>query len=140
MIADARASSRPPIILADKAADILLELALSLEDSSPAVCRMLTDEVDRAKIVAEADLPSTVVTIGSAVCFHDAASGTMRSVELVYPSQADISRNRISVLSPIGAGLIGLSEGQSISWPDLQGRHRTLSIVRVTPPEHFDAH
>lgn len=138
MTTDAPAPSRPTVVLADKAADTLLELALSLEDRDPSICRMLADEVNRAEIVAEVDLPSTAVTIGSIVSFRDGANGTMRMVQLVYPSQADISQNRISVLSPIGAGLIGLSEGQSISWPDLQGKHREFSIIRVATPEQID--
>lgn len=138
MIADAPASLRPTIILADKEADTLLDLAIALSDRCPDLCRMLADEVDRAKIVAKSDLPSNVTAIGSIVRFHDEGSDTVRTVEIVYPSQADIALDRISVMSPIGAGLIGLSEGQSISWPDLQGRYRTLSIQRVTRPGKSD--
>jgi regulator of nucleoside diphosphate kinase len=56
-------------------------------------------------------------------------------VQLVYPAEADIEAGRISILTPIGAGLIGLREGQSILWPDREGRERRLTVVRVTQPQ-----
>jgi regulator of nucleoside diphosphate kinase len=49
------------------------------------------------------------------------ASGADRTVELVYPRDADISAGRVSILTPVGAGVIGLRTGQSILWPDRDG-------------------
>lgn len=34
----------------------------------------------------------------------------------VFPINADISEGKISILTPIGTALIGLSVGQSIMW------------------------
>ena len=34
-------------------------------------------------------------------------------------------------MTPIGAGLIGLAEGQSIAWPDREGRVRLLRVLKV---------
>ncbi len=59
------------------------------------------------------------------------ASGADRTVELVYPRDADISAGRVSILTPVGAGMIGLRTGQSILWPDRDGRERKLTIVKV---------
>ena len=59
------------------------------------------------------------------------ASGADRAVELVYPRDADISAGQVSILTPVGAGLIGLRSGQSILWPDRDGRERKLTIVKV---------
>lgn len=50
---------------------------------------------------------------------------------LVYPHQADASQQRISVLAPVGAALIGLSEGATIAWPVPSGKLRTLEVVSV---------
>ena len=58
-----------------------------------------------------------------------------RSVQLVLPGEADIENGRISVLTPVGAGLIGLSPGQEIEWPDIEGRSRKLRILAVRQPE-----
>jgi regulator of nucleoside diphosphate kinase len=52
-------------------------------------------------------------------------------VQLVYPRQADIAFGRVSVLTLIGAGLIGMRRGQSIDWPDRKGRCRRLRILDV---------
>src|SRR3546814_7210573 len=66
----------------------------------------------------------------------DVCSSDLReySYELGYPKDADIAAYRISVLTLVGAGLIGLREGQSILWPDRDGRERKLSILKVQQP------
>ena len=81
-----------------------------------------------------ADMPPDVVTMGAEVEFADARSGERRAVRLVWPAEADIEAGRISVLTPIGAGLIGLSPGQSIEWPDRDGNTRRLSVLGVRQP------
>ena len=72
--------------------------------------------------------------MNATVEFVDEASGADRTVELVYPKEADISAGRISILTPIGAGLIGLRAGQSIHWPDRDGKERWLRIISVVQP------
>jgi len=52
-------------------------------------------------------------------------------VQLVYPAEANISEGRVSVLTLIGAALIGLRVGQSISWPTRRGEERRLTVLRV---------
>jgi len=61
-------------------------------------------------------------------------SSQPRNVTLVYPAKANISEGRISILTPIGAALIGLAEGQSISWKAVDGRLHKLLVLRVAPP------
>jgi regulator of nucleoside diphosphate kinase len=91
---------------------------------------MLLDEMARAKLHTRARIPADVVVMGATVEFDD-ANGSIRSVKLVFPKDADIAAGRISILTPVGAGLIGLREGQSISWPDREGHERELTILRV---------
>src|SRR3546814_17088771 len=71
--------------------------------------------------------------MNSHVTFVDEGSGSRREVKLVYPENADIANGRISILTPVGAGLIGLSEGQTITWPDRDGHDRRLRIEPVPP-------
>jgi regulator of nucleoside diphosphate kinase len=115
----------------DREADTLTELALGKEEQLPQICALLLGEIDRAIIHTADRVPDGVVTMGSVVTFADEASDATRTVQLVYPGDADISAGRISILTPIGAGLIGLSKGQSITWPDRDGHKRILSIVDV---------
>lgn len=127
-----QAAARPPIHMIASEADELGYLALGVSDRLPQVSKLLLDEIDRAKLHDAATIPDDVVTMMSTVTFVDEGSGTCRSVQLAYPRDADISAGRISILTPIGAGLIGLRAGQSILWPDRDGHQRRLAIVSVS--------
>src|SRR3546814_1242385 len=73
--------------------------------------------------------------MGSSVTFIDEKSRAERTVRLVYPAEADIAAGRMSILTPVGAGLIGLSVGQSINWPDRGGiEHRQIGRAHVLTP------
>lgn len=125
---------RPSIHMIDSEADALADLAVSVEKRMPQVSELLLEEISRATIHSPAKMPRDVVTMSSEVEFIDEASGAARKVHLVYPQDADIASGRISILTPIGAGLIGLRAGQSIRWPDRDGHERALTIVAVTQP------
>jgi len=124
--------ARPPIQMSESDADRLSELAATVEARLPEVAGMLLDEIERAQIVAAAAMPQDVIRMHSTVAFADDGSGRQRTIQLVYPAEADIDQGRVSILTPVGAGLIGLRTGQSISWPDRNGHVRLLRIVSVT--------
>ncbi len=54
---------------------------------------------------------------------------------LVFPGEADIAKGKISVLTPIGAALIGLSASQSIDWTSRDGRIHRLTVESVEQTE-----
>ena len=128
------AVERPPIIMIAAEADALADIALRLQDRHPHVSQLLLEEIGRADTRDAGDMPEDVVTMGSTVEFQDEKSGERHVVELVYPKDADIGAGRLSILTPVGAGLIGLRTGQSISWPDRTGKERLLTIARVKRP------
>jgi regulator of nucleoside diphosphate kinase len=76
-------------------------------------------------------MPADVVNIGSEVSFRDEASGRVQRVTIVLPPDADIDRQRVSVLTPIGAALIGLARGASIGWETREGEERRLTVLEV---------
>lgn len=127
-----KASRRPPIHMIDTEAEALADLAFAAKDRLPQVSELLLDEIARATTHAAKRIPRNVVTMRATVRFIDQASGKDYSYQLVYPGEADISAGRISILTPVGAGLIGLREGQSILWPDREGNERALEIVAVS--------
>ncbi len=127
---------RPAIIVGKTDAERLSALASKIEATNPEVAEMLLSELERAEMRDDLDVPSTTVAMNSYVEFFDEAHGKTWRVQLVYPGEADISAQRISVLTPIGAGLLGLAPGQSIFWPDREGRERLLRILKVS---HLDA-
>ncbi|WP_380879989.1 nucleoside diphosphate kinase regulator [Sphingomonas sp. DBB INV C78] len=128
-----KASRRPAIHMIDTEADIIADLAMGVEERLPQVSRLLLREVTRAKVHKADRVPANLITMHATVQFADQANGKSYSCQLVYPGEADISGGRISILTPVGAGLIGLREGQSILWPDRDGHERTLTILKVTP-------
>lgn len=128
------AVARPNIIMAETEVERLSTLALQMEPAAPLAADMLLREIERAEVRPDADMPGDVVRMRSTVRFEDDAHGAARSVLLVYPKEADIEAGKISVLSLVGAGLIGLAVGQSIQWPDRDGHQRALRILKVEPP------
>lgn len=105
-------------------------------ENSP-VADELFAELDRARIVA-GRLPAGTVGMGSTLRFTTDA-GEDRTVTLVYPVDADIAAGRVSVLTPIGAALIGLSVGQSIDWTARDGRSHRLTVESVEPAQEIAA-
>ena len=129
-----RGRERPPIHLIDTESDLVGNLALRAEHDHPIVAAMLLTEIDRAELHHKCDLPDEVVTLGAEVNFLDEKTMQRRTVTLVLPGDANIAMGRISILTPIGAALCGLSAGQSIDWPDLSGNERRLRITAVRQP------
>ncbi|AJA08889.1 hypothetical protein SKP52_09910 [Sphingopyxis fribergensis] len=127
-------AAMPHIRMIDSEADVLTELTLQQQRDSIHFYELLLDEIDRASICGRTDIPPDVVTMGSRVTFVDEKTGAERTVRLVYPAEADISAGRMSILTPVGAGLIGLSVGQTITWPDRGGVEHRLRIVAVKQP------
>lgn len=128
---DTAAAGRPPIHILEEDYDVIAGLALLIERTRPELSRQILEEIDRAEIHPEGDLPPGVVRLGSEVEFLDEGNGERRRVRLVLPDEADIGEGRVSILTPVGAGLIGLSTGQTIDWPLRDGRSRALKILSV---------
>ncbi len=135
MNTDSKAPARPRIRLIESEADIIAGLAVQAEQRMPEVAALLMEEVERAELFGPDTLPDDVVALGSEVEFLDEGTGQSRRVTIVLPAHADIEAGRISILTPAGAGLIGLSVGQSIDWPDAAGRERRLKILSVRRPD-----
>ena len=124
---------KPKIIVGEIDHERLTGLATTALERIPEVAEELLAEMDRAKVVAPAKLPAAVVRMGSFVTF-DSDSAQHRRVQLVYPGEADIEQGRISVLTPIGAALIGLAAGQSIAWTARDGKKHVLTVTAVEQP------
>ena len=122
--------TRPRIIIRAGDAERLATLANALVDSKPELADELLGELARARTTAKA--PANSVQMGSTLTYE--ADGRQRRVTLVYPDQADIDAGRVSVLTPVGAALIGLTEGQSIDWTARDGRIHRLKVVTVEAP------
>lgn len=123
----------PSIAMSAADYERLAELARVAARQFPAA-EFLAQELERAEIVTDRPLRG-VVQMGSRVRYRDDVTRQERVVELVYPAQADIAEGRVSVLTPVGAALIGLSVGQSITWRLPNGGVRSLTVLEVSGPE-----
>jgi regulator of nucleoside diphosphate kinase len=99
----------------------------------------LDNELGRAKIVSNTELPVDVVAMDSQVTFIDLDTAEESTVTLVYPANANIEKMKISILSPVGTALIGLRVGGKIDWPLPSGKIRHLQVVAVTQAEKIHA-
>lgn len=125
-----RATRKPAIVLCARDHESLSLLADRNVDRSPAVCERLYEELDRARIVPQDKLRADIVRMGTTLSYVSEGAAS-RTVTLVYPKEADIAAGRISILTPIGVALIGLSEGQSIDWIAPDGSRHRLTLERV---------
>lgn len=90
----------------------------------------LEEELDRATIVSPEAIPDDVVTMNSRVEVRDLNYGRTTVYQIVFPKDADIAKNRISVLAPIGTGLLGYKSGVTVEWRVPSGVRR-LRILKV---------
>lgn len=120
----------PPIIVAADEARRLRALASSNMVRFPRATIFLTHEINRANIVANnaGDL-RRVVCMGSQVRYCHHKAGDVRDGVLVYPHEAQMSLQRLSVLTPVGAALIGLSVGQTISFQTPAHQTRSFTVL-----------
>lgn len=135
---NARPSRKPRLHICESDYDRIANMALAMRRNAPDLADRMLDEIDRARLHPDDRLPPGVVRIGSQVQFRDDSSGATRQVSLVLPPEADIESGRVSVMTSVGAGLIGMSEGQEIDWPCPDGRPRTLRILAVNAPATDD--
>jgi regulator of nucleoside diphosphate kinase len=129
---------KPPITLTRSDHDALARLADLISDRTPELADQIFGEVERARVVADSQLRPNVIRIGSTLRYVTDA-GENRTVALVLPGEADIAEGKVSVLTPIGAALIGLSEGQSIDWTGRDGRVHRLTVESVDRPSGHTA-
>ena len=100
-------------------------------DGAQAGLDTLEEILDLARVVEPEKVPANTVTMNSRVMFEDVRSGEKGTVTIVYPADADASTRRISILSPVGAALIGEAQGAEVELPLPHGQTRRIRIVDV---------
>jgi regulator of nucleoside diphosphate kinase len=95
----------------------------------------LEAELGRARVVPPGKIPPDVVTMNSTVRLRDLDSGDAVTYTLVYPSSADISEGRISVLAPVGTAILGYRQGNTVEWSVPVGLRRLKIEEVIYQPE-----
>lgn len=89
---------------AAKEAQGLMELKIS----------KLEETLSRARVIEGSDLPNDKIYILSLVKLKDLKTGEIIEYRLVAQEEADFEKNKISVNSPIGKGLMGKTAGEAV--------------------------
>jgi regulator of nucleoside diphosphate kinase len=127
--------SLPEITVTTKDASRLAALIGDFFQIRDSQVGFLARELDRANIVDPDAIREGIVTMRSLVDFWNGETGRMSRVMLVYPAEASVSENKISVLTPAGTALLGLSKGQCMPYEATDGaiRHLTVHSVLFQP-------
>lgn len=125
------ARSKPQIILSSLDLERIEAVLAALPASVFPGKAELQAELDRADVVEPQAIPPTVVTMNSTVRFAIAETGKEFCLTLVYPRDMDGSADRISILAPVGAALLGLSVGDELTWPGPGGKTMTVRVQEV---------
>lgn len=99
---------------------------------------LLDDELARATVI-ETATSGAFSRLGDWVIYEDCMSGQVRQLRLVLPGAADTDTHHVSVLTPVGAALLGLAPGSLFDWTDHRGRLRRLNVLRVLSERDPDA-
>jgi regulator of nucleoside diphosphate kinase len=130
MFVDTDAPTKPPIFVAEEDYEQLSSFAAKSSEPGAALLR---EELARATLVSDA-ASAMFVRLNARVEFADLKSGRVRTVTLVDPAHADMDQARLSVLTPVGAALLGLRPGDTFRWA-VGGRPRALTVNRVVAPD-----
>lgn len=90
----------------------------------------LQKELESALKVADGQLDGDIIRLNSYFEVLDTTTGKTLQLRLVMPKSADLSQQKISILSPLGVALIGFREGMLIEWV-LPGGPKKLQILKV---------
>ena len=135
----------PDICISSRDFERIENLLDALPQSYSDVKTRLFAELGRADVVDSSLMPPDVVTMNSRVTFTVLSTGQEITSTLVYPddkiSQIN-SGDRLSILSPVGTALLGLSEGSEIEWPvDLNKNTRVrIDAIDYQPERSGDFH
>ena len=135
----------PDICISSRDFERIENLLDVLPQSYSDVKTRLFAELGRADVMDSSLMPPDVVTMNSRVTFTVLSTGQEITSTLVYPddkiSQIN-SGDRLSILSPVGTALLGLSEGSEIEWPvDLNKNTRVrIDAIDYQPERSGDFH
>ncbi|HEY8608248.1 MAG TPA: nucleoside diphosphate kinase regulator [Noviherbaspirillum sp.] len=124
---------QPKIVVSIRDLERLEAMADALPASAPGKDALL-NELARAEIVEDDEVPATVVKMHSAVRFSMDGSGEELMLSLVYPNEAGKHPDTISILSPVGTALLGMAAGECIEWPKPDGGLVNVRILQVHDP------
>jgi regulator of nucleoside diphosphate kinase len=96
---------------------------------------LLETEINEGILVEPENVPEDVITMNSKVNVTDIDSGEKMTYMLVFPSEANISKNKLSILAPLGMALLGYRKGDIIEWAVPSGMRKLRVEEIIYQPE-----
>lgn len=137
----AQSSVRGPIVIRRRDAERLHQLAADALLRSPRDAGALLDELLRASVCPDDVVPDDIIGLGAKVLIAQSVRGGSRNRRcvLVEPAHADRSGSSLSVLTPLGAALLGLGPGDWVRFPDRCGGVEHFVVLEAfTTPASLD--
>lgn len=114
----------------------LIEIAREREgDTNRKYLDRLEEELERAEVVQQKDIPEDVITMRSTVRLKDLDTSEEMTYQLMFPTEANFDEGKISVLAPIGTAMIGYRRGDVIEWEVPSGVRRLRVEEVLYQPE-----
>jgi regulator of nucleoside diphosphate kinase len=114
----------------------LIEIAREREgDANRKYLDSLEEELERAEVVQQNDIPADVITMRSTVRLKDLDTSEEMTHQLTFPTEANFDEGKISVLAPIGTAMIGYRRGDVIEWEVPSGVRRLRVEEVLYQPE-----
>lgn len=118
----------------DRLVELIEGLRLSPK-ANQANLDLLERELYRGVLVDPQNIPKDVITMNSKVSVTDTPSGEKMTYTLVFPSAANITDNKLSILAPLGMALLGYRVGDIIEWAVPSGVRKLRVDEIVYQPE-----
>ena len=122
-------SNKPNIIVSSDDYEKLHEM-LDRMPHDDSVERLI-NELERAEVIDTLSMPDSVVTMNSTVNFTVLQTRKSFTYKLVYPRDK-LQGDSLSILTPVGSALLGLSIGQDIEWSFDNGRTTSVRIDSIS--------
>src|SRR3954468_11536486 len=91
----------------------------------------LEEKLRSASVIDASELSPDIVRVGSVVHVRDAGSGKEATYTIVGSTEANPSQNRLSNESPVGQGLLGRRQGETVTVQLPNGRQRELVVTKI---------
>jgi regulator of nucleoside diphosphate kinase len=95
----------------------------------------LMAELDAAEVVDPEAIPNNVVTMNSIVKVCFLHNDKQVQFQLVYPDQANLKEQKVSIFSPVATALIGYKVADEIEWVVPTGLTRIRIDEIIYQPE-----
>lgn len=90
----------------------------------------LEDKIARAEVIDISKLSGSVVKFGAKVTLADEENDEEQTFRIVGEDEADVSRGRLSITSPLARALIGKGQGDSVEVATPRGP-KSYEVVTV---------